>query len=71
MSQDKAYYYVAIHNADRSALIAGPYEQEADAMSAKDKAWARACEQDPWCWFYAVSLGRSDKEMPTRFGKLV
>ena len=64
------YYYVAIHRADRSALLAGPYDTEEEAMAVKDLAWEKAEELDLWAWFYTVSLGKNEHALPTRFGRL-
>lgn len=61
-------YYIAIHDAGRSALIAGPYatEREAESQMAPVRQLAEAA--DPWSWFYTYSLARSEVRYKTRFG---
>ena len=61
-------YYIAIHDAGRSALIAGPYatEREAESQMAHVRQLAEAA--DPWSWFYTYSLARSEARYKTRFG---
>ena len=61
-------YYIAIHNAGRSALIAGPYPFERDARSQLAHVQQLAEAADPWNWFYTWSLGRSEVRYKTRFG---
>jgi len=57
-------YYIAIHDAGRSALIAGPYATEHEAECRMDYVRRLAYEADPWSWFYTYSLAR----YKTRFG---
>jgi hypothetical protein len=61
-------YYIAIHDAGRSALIAGPYGAEAEARGQMDYVRQLACDADPWSWFYTFSLARSEVRYKTRFG---
>ena len=62
------FYYVAVHDASRSALLAGPYEQEATAEQAMEEVRRLAYDANPWSWFYTFSLGKSEQSFPTRFG---
>jgi hypothetical protein len=64
------FYYVAVHNADRSALLAGPYATEAGAQAAMDKTRQVAEQLDPWSWFYTFSLAKTPHVIKTRFGPL-
>jgi hypothetical protein len=62
------FYYVAVHDAGRSALLAGPYANETDARHAMEETQRKAHRADPWRWFYTFSLGRSDRQFSTTFG---
>ncbi len=64
------FYYVAVHDAGRSALLAGPYATEAAAQAALDKTRQVAEQLDPWCWFYTFSLAKTPRVVRTRFGPL-
>jgi hypothetical protein len=64
------FYYVAVHDAGRTALLAGPYAAEGTARAAVEKTRQAAYEADPWSWFYTFSLGKSERQWPTRFGIL-
>ncbi len=64
------FYYVAIHDAGRSALLAGPYASETDARHAIEATRSKAESADPWSWFYTFSLARSDRKFAIRFGAL-
>jgi len=61
-------YYIAIHDAGRSALIAGPYATEHEANGQMDHVRRLACDADPWSWFYTFSLARSETSYKTMFG---
>jgi hypothetical protein len=62
------HYYIAIHDAGRSALIAGPYASEHEAQSRMEHVRQLAYDADPWSWFYTFSLARSETCRRTRFG---
>lgn len=62
------FYYVAVHDAGRTALLAGPYEQEANAERAMEAVRRLAYDDNPWSWFYTFSLGKSERSFSTRFG---
>jgi hypothetical protein len=66
--QRATLYYVALHNGPRTALIAGPYTDEADAIAVKEKVHEMAIARDPWAHFYDISLARSPEELKTVFG---
>jgi hypothetical protein len=61
-------YYIAIHDAGRSALIAGPYPTEREAVSHMAHVQQLAEAADPWSWFYTYSLARSEVCYETSFG---
>ncbi len=62
------FYYVAVHDAGWSALLAGPYANEPDARNAMEETQRKTHHADPWSWFYTFSLGKSDRQFSTRFG---
>ena len=62
------FYYVAMHNAGKSYLLAGPYAEESRAEAAKDAARAKACEIDGYNHLHTYSLARSEVEQKTAFG---
>ncbi|HVX13824.1 MAG TPA: hypothetical protein VHC22_21760 [Pirellulales bacterium] len=65
------WFYIAIHDAGRSALIAGPYPTEDQAISQMAHVQALTFEADPWSWFYSFSLARTELDCKTRFGPTV
>jgi hypothetical protein len=70
LQSHEMFYYVAVHDAGRSALLAGPYANEAEARIAMQESQRKAEQADPWSWFYTFSLAKSDQACLTRFGVL-
>jgi hypothetical protein len=66
--ETRMLYYIAVHDAGRTALLAGPYEQEDNAEQAMEAVCRLAYDANPWSWFYTFSLGKSERSFPTRFG---
>ena len=63
-------YYIAMHDAGRNVLIAGPYDTEEAAESSRRTAEAKAYEYDAKSWFYTSSLAKSEAVMKTAFGRV-
>ena len=61
------YYYIAVNDAGKSALLAGPYETEPD-NALRRMVVDMACDVNRWAWFYTFSLASSSLAMKTRFG---
>lgn len=61
------YYYIAVHDAGRTALLAGPYEVEPDEP-LRDMVRRMANDACAWAWFYTFSLAKSSVLFKTRFG---
>jgi hypothetical protein len=61
------YYYVAIHDADKTALLAGPYSEE-PSEALRDRVREMAEAEDWRAWFYTFSLAKSSEQFPTKFG---
>jgi len=64
------HYYIAMHDAGRSVLIAGPYDTEEAAESSRRAAKDKAYEYDAKSWFYTSSLAKSEAVMKTAFGRV-
>lgn len=62
------YFYVAVHDAGRSSLLAGPYLTEQEAVDARKAVRLAAERIDPWASFYTFSLARAPDERKTLFG---
>lgn len=63
-------YYIAMHDAGRSVLIAGPYDTEEAAEHSRRTAEGKAHEYDAKSWFYTSSLAKSEAVMNTAFGRI-
>jgi hypothetical protein len=63
-------YYVALHRGKRTAILAGPYETEEEAVAVKEPSHKKACEADPFSWFDLVSLAKGEAELKTAFGRV-
>jgi hypothetical protein len=69
--ETRMFYYIAVHDAGRTALLAGPYEREVNAEHAMEAVRRLAHDTNPWSWFCTFSLGKSALSFPTRFGIVV
>lgn len=49
----KAFYVTLIRDDKRIAWLAGPYATHEEALALVDRAWAKACDLDSRCHFYA------------------
>lgn len=56
-----ARYYVSVVDAGRVGLLAGPFDDHADALALVDSARALAVSLNPWAHFYAFgTVARRD-----------
>lgn len=60
-------YYIAVHDADKTGLLAGPYNIE-PSDKLRDVVMDMACSVDCRAWFYTFSLAKSKKVFNTVFG---
>lgn len=68
-AKQNVYYYVAVHDGERSALLAGPYIAE-PSNEVRDRVRERAYADDWRAWFYVFSLGRSASSSTPRYGRV-
>jgi len=61
-------YYVSAIDGPRTYLMAGPYDQHADALANVDRALSAANDIDPRAWFMAWGTVRYDE--PQGSGRL-
>ena len=66
-AQQPTYYYVAVHDAGKTTILAGPYLTEPSEVT-RDAVRDKACAVDCWAWFYTFSLARSSEKLTTLFG---
>lgn len=60
-------FYVTCMDADRRAVLLGPFETHSEALNNVDRGRDLACAVDERAWFYAYGTARSLANPPVLF----
>jgi hypothetical protein len=63
-------YYVSLRRAERTALLAGPFETHTEALALVDRAVALANDLDPRAWFDPFGTMSLPRSPANPYGKL-